>query len=166
MNSLRLLPLVILLGSAAFSQTLPDNCPIEMKARMDSAGKVVPVENGQIEANVQRLRITLSSPKSAGIAATQITVYGFPVGGRIAPAVLYLPSDPAEIRKTFTFDRAVPAGQSATIELWVRDFSTVTSLNLDSVAYADGSSWHPQDHKYCQAFVSSSIERVVKALSR
>jgi hypothetical protein len=80
-----------------------------------------------------------------------LTVYGFPVGGRVDPAVAFarhegspvVHNDPAEIQKTIAFDRAVAAGQSTSIDISVRDFSIVSSIDLNSVIYSDGSHWHP-----------------------
>lgn len=177
MNPTRALPLVFLFGSMAFSQTsdrqqfssesFRANCPIELKASLNRAGKfvlVAPAEKRRSTRNEQRLQITLSNPKS-DVVATRITVHGFPVGGRVAPAVLYLPNDPAEITKTIAFDQTVAAGQNASFDVAVPNFSTVTSIDLDSVTYSDGSGWHPENRKYCRA-VGLPIDAAADALSR
>jgi len=87
MNHSRALPLAFLFGSMAFSQTsgqqfssesLRANCPIELKASLNSAGKILPiepVEKGRSTGNKQHLQITLSNPKSEVVAA-HITVHG------------------------------------------------------------------------------------------
>lgn len=162
MNPTRALPLLLLLGSTAFSQTpgtqlsshgSEANCPIEIKASFYVAGKpagIQPVENGQTMERDQRLRITLGNARSE-VASVQITVYGYAVGGRVAPAVLYSPHNPAEISKTIAFDRAVGAGQNTAIDLSVRDFSTVTSIDLNALTYSDGSTWRPANHQSCRA---------------
>ena len=176
MNPTRALPLAFLFGSMAFSQTsgkqfssesFRANCPIELKASLNSSGKIVPIvpaENGRKTVNEQRLQITLSNPKSEVVAA-RITVQGFPIGGRVAPAVLYSPKDPAEITKTIAFDQTVAAGQNASIDVPVPNFSTVTSIELDSVTYSDGSGWHPENRKYCRA-VGLPIDAAADTLSR
>ena len=179
MNHTRALPLLFLLGSTSFSQTtgkqaapesllqqfssaaLQANCPIQVKAGLYLIGEVAgaePIENGRTTERRQRIHITLANPESE-VASVQLTVYGFPVGVRIDPAVAYprpqgspvVHNNPAEIQKTIAFDRAVAAGQSTSIDFSVRDFSIVSSIDLNSVTYSDGSSWHPVNHKYCQA---------------
>lgn len=167
MNPTRALPLFLLLGSATFSQTpgtqfssqaSEASCPIEIKASFYAVGKpagIQPVENGRTTERDQRLRITLGNPKSE-VASVQITVYGYPVGGRVAPAVLYFPHDPAEIKKTIAFDRAVGAGQNAVVDFSVRDFSAVTSIDLNAMTYSDGSTWHPANHQSCRAVGSQA----------
>ena len=176
MNPIRTLPLVLLFGSMAFSQnsskqfsseTLRAICPVEIKASLNSPGKImpiVPIKTERTADNEQRLRITLSNPKSEVVAA-RITVHGFPVGGRVAPAVLYSPNDPAEITKTIAFDQRVARGQNASIDVAVPNFSTVTSISLDSLTYSDGSAWHPANRKYCAA-VGLPIDVTGDTLSR
>jgi negative regulator of sigma E activity len=179
MNRTRALSLLFFLGSTAFSQTtgkqaapesllkqfssaaLQANCPIQVKAGLYLTGEVPgaePIENGRTTERRQRIHITLANPESE-VALVQLTVYGFPVGVRVDPAVAYashegspvVHNNPAEIQKTIVFDRAVAAGQSTSIDISVRDFSIVSSIDLNSVTYSDGSSWHPANHKYCQA---------------
>jgi len=176
MNHTRALPLLFLLGSTALSQTpgkqfssqaLQGNCPVEIKASFNRAGKIVPVApdvKGRSTSDEPRLQIALSNPKT-GIAAARVTVHGFPVGGRVEPAVLYLPNDPAEITKTIAFDQTVEVGQSSSFDVALPNFSTVTSIDLDSVTYTDGSTWHPEKRKYCRA-VGLPIDASTDALSR
>jgi hypothetical protein len=176
MNPARALPLVFLFSSIAFSQTsriqfssesFQANCPIELKASLNSPGKIVPIvpaKKGRSTGNEHRLQITLSNPKSEVVAA-RITVHGFPVGGRVDPAVLYLTKNPAEITKTIAFDQIVAAGQNTSFGVAVPNFSAVTSIDLDSVTYSDGSGWHPENRKYCRA-VGLPIDAAADALSR
>jgi hypothetical protein len=176
MKPTRALPLVLLFGSMAFSQTsgkqfssesFRSTCPIELKASMNSTGKIVPIvpaRNGRSTGSEQRLQITLGNPKSEVIAA-RITVHGFPIGGRGVPAVLYFPDDPSEITKTIAFDQTVAAGESASMDVAIPKFSTVTAISLDSVTYSDGSEWHSGNRKSCRA-VGLPTETAADTLSR
>jgi hypothetical protein len=181
MNHTRVLPLLFLLGSTAFSQTadkhappvsplerfssaaLQANCPIQLKASLYVVGKtagVEPIENGRTTERRQRIHITLANPESQ-VASVRLTVHGLPVGLRagVDPAVAHpvregspvVHNNPAEIQQTISFDRALGAGQSASMDVSVQDFSSVSSIDLNSVTYSDGSSWHAANHKYCQA---------------
>jgi hypothetical protein len=171
MNHTRALPLLFLLGSTALSQTtgkqaprgsllkqfsiaaLQANCPVQLKATLYLVGEragIEPIENGRTGERDRRIHITLANPESE-VASVQLTVYGFPVGVRVHvdPAVAYASHDgsvvvhknSAEIQKTIAFDRAVGAGQSASIDVSVQNFSIVSSIDLNSVTYSDGSSW-------------------------
>jgi hypothetical protein len=142
------------------SAALQANCPIQLKATLYLIGEIAgaePIENGRTMERRQRIHINLANPESE-VSSVQLTVYGFPVGDRVDPAVSYLSregadvhNNPAAIHKTIAFDRAVGARQSASIDVSVQDFSIVSSIDLNSVAYSDGSSWHPANHQFCQA---------------
>jgi hypothetical protein len=162
MKLTRALPLVLVFGATAFPQNpgkqfssgnARTNCPIELKASLRIAGNVVPITpvgNGQSTGEKEQLEITLSDPKS-DVKSARITIYGFPIGGRVDPAVLYSPHAPAEIKKTIGLSRTVAVGGSTSYEVAIPDFSTVTSIDLDSVVYSDGTSWHSETPKSCQA---------------
>ncbi len=103
----------------------------------------------------RKLQITLSNTKASKVVSTQITVHGFPVGARLVPAVLYpLGQNPEEMAMSFTVDRQIETGQSTSIEVSVHDFGIVDSIELHSVSYADGSSWHPSLQKSCRAIAN------------
>jgi hypothetical protein len=179
MNHTRALPLLFLLGSTAFSQTtdkqtppvslveqfssaaLQANCPIQLKASFYAVGEtagVEPIENGGTTERSQRIHLTIANPDSQ-VASIRLKVHGLPVGVRVDPGVAYRSGDgsavfhnnPAEIQQTISFDRALGAGQSVSMDVSVQDFSSVSSIDLKFVRYSDGSAWHPANHKYCQA---------------
>jgi hypothetical protein len=145
---------------------LPSDCPVEVKARLDIPAKVVLIKGEQPQGITEKLQITLNNPKSPGIAAAHMTIRGVPVGVRFVPAVVYLPDDPAQISKTVAFDRPVAAGQNASIFVGVSDFSAVTSIDLDSVTFADGLSWHPIVRRACSATGRLSLNSQVNVAPR
>lgn len=179
MKYARILPVAFLLASTAFSQNpgkrLSDsvifnspagsgsNCPVEIKAKLDVAAKVLPVEEGQTQKDERQFHITLGNPKSLKVVTAKITLHGFPVGVRLSPAVLYLPDDPAEIKQTVVFDRTVASGANASMNFGLHGFSTVTAVDLDSVTYSDGSQWHPENHQSCRAVSSLPIDAVANS---
>ena len=196
MNHTRALPLLILLRSAAFAQTtdkqtphvslleqfssaaLQSNCPIQLKASLYVVGEttgVEPIENGRTTERGQRIHITLANPESP-VASVRLKVYGLPVGAPVGadPAVAHpvregspvVHNNPAEIQQTISFD-ALGAGQSASMDVSVQDFSSVSSIDLNFVRYSDGSSWRAANHKYCQAVaIPSGALRIDGAVTR
>ncbi len=179
MNHTRVLLLLFLLGSTAFSQTtdkqtppvsqleqfssaaLQANCPIQIEASLYVVGEPAgaePIENDGTAERSQRIHVTIANPQSP-VTSIRLKVHGLPVGVRVDPAVAYRSGDgsavlhdnPAEIQQTISFDRALRAGQSASVDVSAQDFSSVSSIDLKFVRYFDGSSWHPASHKYCQA---------------
>lgn len=160
MNHTRVFSLLFFFASAALSQTVyfssqpvQASCPIELTASWDGTFKLLPVTprgKGRSTSDERRLQITLRNPK-AEVASARVTVHGFPVEARLQPAVLYFSSDPAEITKTIALDLLVAVGQSARFDLPLARFGTVTSIDLDSLTYADGLIWRPERHSACRA---------------
>jgi hypothetical protein len=167
MNRFGVFTILFLLGSTGFSQTTSNHsrnvmvfstsdgfqpsCPIEIKAKMElGAGRVLPIDLAG-EESAKRLEVTLNNSQPLKIAKARLTVYGFPAGVRIDPAVLYPAGEnPAEIARSFAVDRTVEAGHSTSIDLSV-NLGTVTAIGLDSLSYADGAHWHPDFRRSCRA---------------
>jgi hypothetical protein len=170
MNRICVFTILFFLGSTGFSQTsskhsrimafstsddFQSSCPIQIKAKMElGAGRVLPID---LEENAGKLQVTLNNSQPLKVVRARLTVYGFPVGVRIDPAVLYPAGEnPAEIARTFPVERTVEVGRSASIDLSVVDLGTVSAIGLDSLTYADGSSWHSSYRKSCRATSGAS----------
>jgi hypothetical protein len=179
MNRFSVLATLILLGSTAFSQTADQhsrtrvfstadtssNCPIEIRAKVE-VGVEGPRGLQRIVSdpsdNEQKLQITLKNSKSLVVRQSQITVYALPVGVLAEPAVLYsLGANPLEMARTFTIKRTVQAGESTSVDLSIADARTVTGINLDSLTYADGTSWYPSFRESCRA-INTAAHAVLK----
>lgn len=107
----------------------------------------VPIENAEQD---DQLQITLRNPQSE-IVRAEITLFGFPVGDRVDPAVLYPTNAPNGIKKAIEFDRGVAVGHTASINVSIREFSTVNAIELKKLVFSDGSIWQSDEHKYCRA---------------
>jgi len=179
MNRSHVLTALFLVGSAGLCQTADKApttmfstvptaqsfCPLEIKAAWTKPSGTIGlrrIDSGSDQS--QSLEVTLKNSQSLAVRRSQITVYGFPPGAHAEPAVLYsLGANPLEVAKSFTFDRAIEPGQSTAIDLSIADVETITGINLDSLTYADGSSWRPQFRYPCQA-LSGRTEQVPTSL--
>jgi hypothetical protein len=173
MNRLRVFPLLVLLGSTSFCQPANDSnttvfstqpgrhtsCPIVLKAKWSrSEAKLLRIDSS--DSVQQSLEVTLNNPDSLAVRQSRLTVYGLPPGVRLQPAVAYsLGGNPLEVAKSFTFDRTIEKGHSISVEVSAANMGLVTGINLDSLVYADGSSWRPSLRHPCQA-VSQGAEHV------
>jgi hypothetical protein len=141
------------------------NCPIEIRAKVELGAEGTRGLQRIVSDpsdNEQKLQITLKNSKSLVVRQSQVTVYALPVGLFAEPAVLYsLGANPREIARTFTIKRTVQAGESASVGLSIADASTVTGINLDSLTYADGTSWHPSFRESCRA-INTAAHAVLK----
>jgi hypothetical protein len=174
MNRFYVLTALLVLGSSGICQTANTSrtdpgfgpkerafCPVEIKAVWpESSAKVRPVPSGIKQP--QTLQVTFNNSRSLAVRETRVTVYGFPSGAYAQPAVLYsLGANPLEVWRSFTFDRRIEPGQSTAVDLSVPNVGTLTGINLDSVVYADGSSWHPSFDYPCQALNKSNGKAAV-----
>ena len=112
---------------------------------------MVIVINGDTTAS-QKLKLQLSyltDPQlhSSNIISAQITVHGLTAKGRIAPAS----SDPDDntIAKQVDLALTIAPGRAASTDMLFKGFTSVRWITLDSLTYANGSTWHPAAHRSC-----------------
>jgi hypothetical protein len=173
MNHARALSLALLLGSLTLSaqshaqkpsdpavlQLVPlqNSCPIDMRAQQGTNGTMLSVENARPKGLAQLLHLTVTNSKPVGIVAAEITVHGFTAKGRAMPALSWR-SDSAEATKTFDLRLSVDAKQDASTDLWVRAFTAISFIELNSVTYSNGSSWHSSPKTTCQVELDGLME--------
>jgi hypothetical protein len=129
--------------------TPPSNCPVGFSAEPGVGPGMVIVVNGDTTAS-QKLKLQLSyltDPHSSNITGAQITVHGLTAKGRIAPAS----SDPDDntIAKQVDLALTIAPGRTASTAMLFKGFTSVRWITLDSLTYANGSTWHPAAHRSC-----------------
>jgi hypothetical protein len=129
----------------------PSACPVGFSAEPGVGPGMVIVINGDTTAS-QQLKLQLSyltDPQlhSSNIIAAQITVHGLTAKGRIAPAS----SDPDDntIAKQVDLALTIAPGRAASTDMLFKGFTSVRWITLDSLTYANGSTWHPAAHRSC-----------------
>jgi hypothetical protein len=146
--------------SAATLYSIPNStgCPIGLRAqRKTSFGTVIVKdgvkdgEDGRREAKsgiAQQLHMTVTNANPRQIVGIQITVHGFGAKARITPTVSAKP-DAAELKRSIDLKLTVDANQHASTDLRLRDFTAISLVDVDSVEYADGLSWHSSARQTC-----------------
>ncbi len=134
-------------------------CPVGMRAQhVIGQGAVVAVRGshhaGQIQGNhhvgppVQQIELTLSNSKPKDIVGAEITVHGFNGKGHMTLARSGQ-AEPSEITKTIKLKLTVGGKEDASADLSLDAFSAVDLVDLDSISYADGSTWRSSDLQTC-----------------
>jgi hypothetical protein len=158
MTSASILPLAIMLATTSvFGQSFtlppridPSKCPVELQVERSSGlfayenAKVVPAE--PVAPRTEQwfdLRMTNLLPHD--IVAAEITAHGFSYKGRIIPVSDATPN----IWKTVDVALDVKGNGSASRELSFDHFSAIRTIDVDSVTYADGSTWHASSPGAC-----------------
>ena len=119
------------------------NCPAIFNARQGGSGSLISVKPGQpqpsTEGYAQRIHLTTVDGKTRVIAAT-VRVHG------LTPQPRYMPVDPgmggpAKITRTLQVTFSPEAKNEVGTDLVMRDFTAVLSIEVESLTYADGSTW-------------------------
>jgi hypothetical protein len=120
------------------------SCPVIFNARQGGgAGGLISVKPGQpqpsTEGYAQRIHLSTVDGKSHVIAAT-VRVHG------LTPQPRYVPVDsgmggPAKITRTLQVTFSPETKNEVATDLVMRDFTAVLSIDVESLTYADGSTW-------------------------
>lgn len=141
-------------SATLFARPGTTGCPVGLRAQREVTLGTVIVKNGQDDQSrpkdeiTQRLHMTLTNSNPHDIVGIQITVHGFPAKARLVPTVS-AQSDASELKKTIALKINVGSNQNASTDLRLRAFTAVRLLDVDSVDYADGSSWHASAQQTC-----------------
>jgi hypothetical protein len=158
-------------GSASLThvRSAGTNCPIGVEASLVSLPSVSnagPSINGQGQLPGQKatkdylqLHLDVSNPSSRDIVGAQFTVHGFSRKLRVID-----PSDPSnapDLWRTVDVALDVQGKGHASSELSLTHFTAIiTSIDLDSVTYADGTQWQAPSPRAC-----STIPNIVMRIS-
>jgi hypothetical protein len=120
----------------------PSNCPVALQA--DHAGlflkRNVKDEDSAPTVLNQRIHLTISNLSSQSIVSADVTAHGLSEKWRFVPSMARQPEP--DLTKQIKVALQVKGNDRTTHEFSFEHFATVTSLDVDAVSYADGSSWH------------------------
>jgi hypothetical protein len=113
------------------------NCgPIAVRARMA----------GQLDSLPSRIvQINLKNTNSVAIIAERFTFHGIAMGDKSWPTLEQAYPMTLEIERNVTVD----AGRGVPVDSLVNGFSDIMHIELNSVTYADGTSWQPINGEIC-----------------
>jgi hypothetical protein len=142
--------------------TGPD-CPVAMRAQQRGGGGMLSAGSGRPADIAQHIRLILDGTASdektapARVTAATVTVHGTNGKGRTLSAFAsqsQFQSQPQQsspwIAKTLEVTLTPGENKSVFADLALPGFTSVKSIRLDSVTYADGSTWTPADGRSCR----------------
>jgi hypothetical protein len=153
-----ILPLAIMLGTTSmFGQSFtpppridPSKCPVGLEA--DQNGTLVGYKNAQSDPAddvdqrfSKRFDFKVTNFLPHEIVGAEITAHGFSYKRRIIPISDATPN----IWKTVDVALNVKGNSSASRELSFARFSSIRTFDVNSVTYADGSTWHASSPGAC-----------------
>jgi hypothetical protein len=129
-------PKIIHMRRDRFLLSQPNCGPIGVRARMV----------GQLDSLPSRIvQLNLKNTNSVAIIAERFTFHGITTRDESWPALQQAYAKTLEIERNVTVD----AGQEVPVDSLLTGFSDVKHIELNSVTYADGTSWQPIDGETC-----------------
>jgi len=167
MKSANILPLAIMLATTSmFGQSFtlppridPSKCPVGLRVERSGGlfayknAKAVPADD--IAPGTEQwfdLRMTNFLPQE--IVNAQITAHGIGYKWRVIPVSAATP----DIWKTVDVALDVKGNSSASRDLSFARFSAIRTIQVNSVTYADGSTWHAPSPGACSVAPSPIMQ--------
>lgn len=125
-------------------------CPVSMHAQQRPGGGVLVTRGGQRHPLSQRIHLILGDFENpARVVSAKVTVRGANGKPRAVPTA-FSPSGPGEATKTLDLKFDVAENGEASTDLSLAGFTSVSSIRLDSLTFADGSTWTSSKSSACR----------------
>jgi hypothetical protein len=120
-------------------------CPVAFTAKQGGMGDWVAVSPGHKpeppNGISQHISLSVAPGKGgASVVNAQVTVHGLTPKARVVP-VQSGPGGPAQISRTMHVSFSNNSAGESAADLLMRGYSAVVSIDIDSITYADGSTW-------------------------
>jgi hypothetical protein len=117
-------------------------CPVSFSAKQGWGGGLVATRKPEPpEPGIaQRIFLSLADKNSSAVAAARVTVHGLTLRSRVLPVELGA-DGPAQSSRSLNVSFTKDAKGETGAGLLLPGFSAVFSIDVDSITYADGSTW-------------------------
>jgi hypothetical protein len=142
----------------ATTARLPENfgCPVGFSATRQGTGKMMSAGAAKQHGPAQGLHLELQHSNTPAIESIEVTVYA----SSPKQGILLLNSEssakPADtISKTFELQRKAASSSLSEADVWMHNVGSLTKVDLNVIAYADGSTWHATEDFKCRVIPSN-----------
>jgi hypothetical protein len=139
---------LVLSAQATYRFNAASACPVGLRAQHISDGTMVNTRDGKKQETAQRLHLSFSKA-SHPIARATMNVSGWTMVGRTALATATLAKHGAGESPVAVRTVTVQVTDGAA-DVWVPGLTGVSSIELVSLEYADGSTWTPSGADSCR----------------
>ena len=142
--------------SVVFYENRPDNlgCPVGFSASRQADLQTMLANDRSQAGPAQGLHLTLARLNTPTIQSVEVTVYA------TSPKLRALPVDALSsdtISKTFELQRKAGSNSLTDADVWMHNVGSVSSVDLISITYTDGSTWHATESLRCRAVPSNFL---------
>jgi len=128
-------------------------CPIGFFASRQATGQIMSAGDAKQAGPAQGLHLMLNHLTEPAIESIEITVYGVSSKARVLPA-----GPPADdVSKTFQLHRTSDNTSLSDADVWMHNVGSLSRVDLISIHYVDGSTWHTTENLKCRAVPSNFL---------
>lgn len=135
-------------------ETHSDGCPVGFWAKRSSGLRVLRASDSGQSGPTLGLDILLDHRSAPEIQSVEVTVHGVTTRLRALPAGV---SSSDEVTKIFQLQRASGEKGLSDASVRVPKAGALTRVDLNSVTYTDGSTWHDSKSLRCQAVPNNLV---------
>jgi len=139
------------------------SCPVSFDVHRNSPGLVANIDHPNRHRGSQRIFFTLAPADDRTVQSIDLVVHAVSARSGLYPANLAAGQTP-DIDREFTLTAPNNIGLHGR-NLWVDRVGGILSVDLTSIAYTDGSTWHTSQASICHA-VPNGFTLVGAAASR
>lgn len=129
-------------------------CPVGFSAQRRADPVMRRTDESDKKGPAQGLFISLDRRGAPEIESVEVTVYGVTSRLMVLPAGV---RSADEVSKTFLLHRTKESDDLQDASIWMHGIASFTRVRLNSITYADGSTWHESNTYRCQAVPSSLL---------
>ncbi len=153
------LPAALAAAPAPASVANPAACPVEMSAAqhglvgtLTPAGpNAQPAPRPNASRTQQSFDLSMKNTRLQRIVAAELEVHGTSNKSRVVSTGAMLTNEPtADAVRNVHLASSVPADESRTRTLSVKDLTSVAWISVIELRYADGSTWHARPGSECR----------------
>ncbi|MEI9981561.1 MAG: hypothetical protein WDN23_21730 [Edaphobacter sp.] len=156
-TALFILTSTVTLAQTSATYTIPaasQGCPVGFFASRQAGLQVTTASETKQASNAQGLHLTLNHLAKPDIQKIEVTVYAT----SLKPRSLPLDTRPEDtISKTFELTRQTGADSLQEADVWMHEVGSIRSVDLISITYADGTTWHATPKLTCEAIPSNFV---------
>jgi hypothetical protein len=145
--------------AAPASVSNPSACPVELSAAQHGVGQMLAVGPNTPDAPApdrnhagQSIDLSMKNTRLQRIVAAELEVHGTSNKSRIMPATgaVLTNQSMADAMRNVHLVNSVPADESRTRTVAVKDLTSVAWISVIELRYADGSTWHARPGAECR----------------
>jgi hypothetical protein len=143
--------------AAPASVSNPSACPVELSAAQHGVGQMVEVGPNSPDAPApdrnhagQSIDLSMKNTRLQRIVAAELEVHGTANKSRVVRTNTVTDEPMADAMRNVHLVNSVPADESRTRTVAVKDLTSVAWISVIELRYADGSTWHARPGAECR----------------